>query len=91
MLQESFLQILSTFIKLPFVFKTFVLSIFEWPLKTGFTALANREDAIRLLLLQQSDLGLDCLSMPFQLATSVLNFRKINVGQFGVICVFKYA
>ena len=29
--------ILSTFIKLPFVFKTFVLSIFEWPLKTGFT------------------------------------------------------
>ena len=28
--------ILSTFIKLSFVFKTFVLSIFEWPLKTGF-------------------------------------------------------
>ena len=26
-----------TFIRLPFVFKTFVLSIFEWPLKTGFT------------------------------------------------------
>ena len=24
-------------IKLPFVFKTFVLSIFKWPLKTGFT------------------------------------------------------
>ena len=31
--------ILSTFIKLPFVFKTFVLSIFEWLLKTGFTVL----------------------------------------------------
>ena len=29
--------ILFTFIKLPFVFKTFVLSIFEWLLKTGFT------------------------------------------------------
>ena len=29
--------ILLTFIKLPFVFKTFVLSIFEWPLETGFT------------------------------------------------------
>ena len=29
--------ILSAFIKLPFVFKTFVLSIFEWLLKTGFT------------------------------------------------------
>ena len=31
--------ILSTFIRLPFAFKTFVLSIFEWPLKTGFTVL----------------------------------------------------
>ena len=29
--------ILSTFIKLPFAIKTFVLSIFEWILKTGFT------------------------------------------------------
>ena len=29
--------IISTFIKLPFVIKTFVLSIFEWPLKMGFT------------------------------------------------------
>ena len=29
--------ILTTFIKLPFVIKIFVLSIFEWPLYTGFT------------------------------------------------------
>ena len=29
--------ILSTFIKLLFVIMIFVLSIFEWPLKTGFT------------------------------------------------------
>ena len=29
--------ILSTFIKLPFVIKIFVLSLFEWPHKTGFT------------------------------------------------------
>ena len=28
---------LSTFIKLPFVVKTYVLSIFEWSLKTGFS------------------------------------------------------
>ena len=27
----------STFIKLPFVIKIFLLSIVEWPLKTGFT------------------------------------------------------
>ena len=26
-----------TYIKLPFVIKTFVLSIFKWPLKKGFT------------------------------------------------------
>ena len=35
MLEHS--AILSTFIKLLFVIKIFVLSIFEWPLKTGFT------------------------------------------------------
>ena len=29
-----------SFIKLPFVFKTFVLSIFEWLLKTGFTVIS---------------------------------------------------
>ena len=38
MLQGEHSAILSTFIKLPFVMKIFVLSIFEWPLKTGFTA-----------------------------------------------------
>ena len=39
MLQGEHSAILSTFTKLPFVIKIFVLSIFEWPLKTGFTAL----------------------------------------------------
>ena len=33
--------ILSTFIKLTFIFKIFVLSIFEWPIKTGFTVLKH--------------------------------------------------
>ena len=37
MLQGEHSVILSTFIKLPFVIKIFVLSIFEWPLETGFT------------------------------------------------------
>ena len=36
MLQGEHSAILSTFIKLPFFIKTLVLSIFEWPLKTGF-------------------------------------------------------
>ena len=38
-LQGEHSTILMTFIKLPFVMKIFVLSIFEWPLKTGFTLL----------------------------------------------------
>ena len=37
MLQREHSAILSTFIKLPFSIKTFVLSIFKWSLKTGFT------------------------------------------------------
>ena len=37
MLQGEHSAILSTFIKLPFAIKSFILSIFEWPLKTGFT------------------------------------------------------
>ena len=37
MLQGEHSAILSTFIKLPFVIKICVLSIFEWPLKTSFT------------------------------------------------------
>ena len=35
--REHSAAILSTFIKLPFVIKIFVLSIFEWPHNTGFT------------------------------------------------------
>ena len=37
MLQGEPSAILLTFIKLPFVIKIFVLSIFEWPFYTGFT------------------------------------------------------
>ena len=35
--------IISTFIRLPFVFKTFVLSKFECPLKTGFSVFSIEE------------------------------------------------
>ena len=37
MLQGEHSAILSTFIRLPFVIQIFVLSMFEWQLKTGFT------------------------------------------------------
>ena len=45
MLQGEQSAILSAFINLPFVIKVFVLSIFEWQLKTGFTVqdLENRK------------------------------------------------
>ena len=39
MLQGEHSAILSTFIRLPFVIKIVVSSIFEWPLKTGFTVI----------------------------------------------------
>ena len=39
MLKGGHSAILSTFIKLPFVIKIFVLLIFEWLLKTGFTSM----------------------------------------------------
>ena len=41
MLQGELSAFLPTFMKLPFVNKIFVLSIFVWPLKTGFTVHLN--------------------------------------------------
>ena len=41
MLQNEHSAILLTSIKLPFVIKIFVLSIFEWPFYTGFTVYQN--------------------------------------------------
>ena len=37
MLQGEHSAILTAFVKQPLVIKIFVLSIFEWPLKTGLT------------------------------------------------------
>ena len=42
LLQWEHSSILLTFSKLPFVSKIYVLSIFEWPLKTGFTVLQDQ-------------------------------------------------
>ena len=61
--------ILLTFIiKLPFVIKIFVLSIFEWPFYTVLTVVACQKDRnkivetqISLLLQKQSDQCLPCL------------------------------
>ena len=45
-LQEEHSAILSTFIKLTFVIKIFDLSIFEWPLKAGFTVIIYSIDLL---------------------------------------------
>ena len=44
MLQGEHSATLLTFIKLPFVIKIFVLSIFEWPFYTGFTVLIAKSE-----------------------------------------------
>ena len=44
MLQGEHFAILSTFIKLPFVIKIFVSSIFEWPFYTGFTVYPSKKE-----------------------------------------------
>ena len=41
MLQSEHSAILSIFIKLPFVIKIFVLSIFEWPFHIGYTVVTK--------------------------------------------------
>ena len=46
MLQREHSAIISTFIKLPFVIKIFVLSIFEWTLQTGFTVTLTKSDEL---------------------------------------------
>ena len=67
MLQGEHSAILSTFIKLQFVIKIFVLSIFEWPLKTGFTV------AVYLFILNLMDflMHIDTISI-----TSLFAFCK---------------
>ena len=57
--------ILLTLIKLPVVFKTFVLSIFDWPLKTGFTVFSKErgEKAQRMFMRSQSwDFNIWCIT-----------------------------
>ena len=58
MLQWENPAILSTFIKLPFVIKICVLSIFEWLLKTGFTVLVNNSSWSVLMIYKICHSGL---------------------------------
>ena len=49
MLQGEHSAILSTFIKLPSVIEIFVLSIFEWPFKTGFAVVFTLNKIVFLI------------------------------------------
>ena len=53
MLQREHSAILSTFIKLPVVIKTFVLSIFERRFYTGFTVLQMYMECFKLKYIQE--------------------------------------
>ena len=48
LMQIKSIAILLTFMKLPIVIKIFVLSIFEWPLKTGFTVIKIVFDFLKM-------------------------------------------
>ena len=56
MLQREHSAILSTFIKQPFVFKIFVLSIFELPFYPGFTVV-GKSHVLAQLLFQILEVG----------------------------------
>ena len=67
------------FIKLPSAFKSFILSIFEWPLKTGKAAV--RSKAVVLLLLTFCLLLLPLWESVIVLCFDVLYFISILVLQ----------
>ena len=62
MLQAEHSAILLTFIKLPFVNKIFVLSIFEWLFYTGFSVCVHIE-LIRLTLVEHTKTYTKCISV----------------------------
>ena len=52
--------------------------VFRADIHKMLVIITNREDPDQ----KQSDLGLSCLSWPFWQATSVQNFRMVNVLKF---------
>ena len=55
--------ILSTFIKLPVVIKTFVLSVFEWPFYTGFTVIEKAINDVENACFKNIELNLQSLTI----------------------------
>ena len=82
MLQGEHSAILSTFIKLPSVIKIFVLSIFEWPLKTGFTV---RKSFLNI----HAHISSESRYIYFLVSTSILNM--VNVQKFRTLFLFLFS
>ena len=75
MLQAEHSAILSTFIKLPFVIKSFVSSIFEWPLKTSHAtaqlSLNAGQKYCRMLQAEHSAILWTFIKLPFVIKSFV--------------------
>ena len=80
MVQEEHSAILSTFIKLPFVIKICVLSIFEWPLKTGFTIVTYFHDFF-LYFIRQLDKSVKLYIFLFPYKTHVVGTQKNRLNE----------
>ena len=91
MLQKEHSAILLTFIKLPFVIKIFVLSIFEWPFYTGFTVFLKNKIAKRnkTKTFQPEDFYIiNTLADTQQCKTIFINFNSDSrlIACFPIVC-----
>ena len=75
--------ILSYFIKLPFVIKIFVLSIFERPFYTGFTVSSRKLDRLVRFGKLEKYLENKCFLFLFNLSHGVQD----SVKSFGLCCI----
>ena len=77
---QKYCRMLSTFIKLPFVIKIFVLSIFKWPLKTGFTVYSYMENSIGLRWINSVCLIISARRNKSSYQTLVMNLENRNLS-----------
>ena len=73
MLQREHSAILSTFIKIPFVIKIIILSVFEWPFYTGFTVYRSTLPACDMY----QDLDYMLSDQPSKLSYSAIRYYNL--------------
>ena len=79
MLQEEHSAKLSTYIKLSFVIKIIVLSIFEWPFYTGFTVPGPRREKTCLRGFRQSEIQTSLLSYRDNLEIEISRVASLHM------------